>query len=113
MFWKLGGVLYGTVELLKEIAIGLERSGLGFLWVVRNPPTQEHSLAVSAQPEPDLDLLHPPGFLDRTKERSLVVKSSAPQVAVLNHDSVGGFVTHCGWNSCWKQCARACRWSLG
>jgi hypothetical protein len=55
------------MEQLKEIAIGLERSGLRFLWVVQNPLTQEHSLA--AQPELDLDLLLPPGFLDLTKEK--------------------------------------------
>ncbi|KAE9445154.1 hypothetical protein C3L33_22948, partial [Rhododendron williamsianum] len=82
---------------LKEIAIGLERSGQRFLWVVRAPPTEARVLL--ALPVPDLDSLLPDGFLDRTKERGLVVQSWAPQVAVLQHDSVGGFVTHCGWNS--------------
>ncbi|KAK4741787.1 hypothetical protein SAY87_025375 [Trapa incisa] len=77
-------------EQLKEIAIGLERSGHRFLWVVRSP--RDH-------PESDLHLLLPDGFLDRTKERGLVVKSWVPQALVLNHGSVGGFVTHCGWNS--------------
>uniref|UniRef100_A0A7N2L1K9 Uncharacterized protein n=1 Tax=Quercus lobata TaxID=97700 RepID=A0A7N2L1K9_QUELO len=88
-------------QQLKEIASGLENSGHRFLWVVRNPPSgdENHSLAVSTQPDPDLDSLLPEGFLGRTKERGQVVKSWAPQVAVLNHNSVGGFVSHCGWNS--------------
>ncbi|KAH7557711.1 hypothetical protein JRO89_XS11G0207000 [Xanthoceras sorbifolium] len=89
-----------SVDQLKEIAVGLEKSGRRFLWVVRNPPSNENqSVAISAQPDPDLDSLLPNGFLDRTKERGLVVKNWAPRVDVLNHDSVGGFMIHCGWNS--------------
>ncbi|KAL7146244.1 hypothetical protein ABFS83_06G027500 [Erythranthe nasuta] len=84
---------------LKEIALGLERSGHRFLWVVRSPPSDDYSKRFLPPPEPDLDALLPAGFLDRTKDRGMVVKSWAPQVAVLNHGSVGGFVTHCGWNS--------------
>jgi len=48
---------------------------------------------------PDLDAILPEGFLERTKDRGLVVKSWAPQVDVLNHPATGAFVTHCGWNS--------------
>ncbi|KAK1431750.1 hypothetical protein QVD17_08364 [Tagetes erecta] len=76
-------------EQLKEIAKGLEMSGHRFLWVIRSPPTDKD----------DWDSLLPDGFLDRTKDRGLVVKRWAPQVKVLSHESVGGFVTHCGWNS--------------
>ncbi|KAL5202359.1 hypothetical protein ABZP36_013311 [Zizania latifolia] len=79
---------------LKEIARGLESSGHRFLWAVRSPPEEQ-----SAFPEPDLEGLLPAGFLERTKDRGMVVKNWVPQAEVVRHEAVGAFVTHCGWNS--------------
>ncbi|KAI3757680.1 hypothetical protein L6452_05223 [Arctium lappa] len=86
-------VSFFSSDQLKEIATGLERSGQRFLWVVRTPPSNNKDDRFQPPPEPDLDLLLPEGFLDRTRDRGLVVKTWAPQVAVLNKESVGGFVT--------------------
>jgi UDP:flavonoid glycosyltransferase YjiC (YdhE family) len=66
---------------------------------------------------PDLDALLPEGFLQRTRDRGMVLKMWAPQVEVLRHAASGVFMTHCGWNSvleavsagvpmlCWPQYA--------
>ncbi|GJM99739.1 hypothetical protein PR202_ga16868 [Eleusine coracana subsp. coracana] len=82
------GVL--SVEQLKEIAVGLDKSGHRFLWTVRKP---------AGESEKDLDDILPAGFLERTKGRGIVVESWAPQTDVLRHPSTAAFVTHCGWNS--------------
>ncbi|GJW18490.1 UDP-glycosyltransferase 88B1-like protein, partial [Tanacetum coccineum] len=87
-------------EQLKEIAFGLEKSGQRFLWVVRKPPPDDvNELPQSGGKDFSLDAVLPEGFLARTTDKGLVVKNWAPQPAILNHDSVGGFVSHCGWNS--------------
>ncbi|KAI3705751.1 hypothetical protein L1987_75992 [Smallanthus sonchifolius] len=82
-----------SCDQLKEIAKGLEMSGHRFLWVVRRPPN------IITNKEDWMSLLLPDGFLERTKDKGIVVKDWAPQVNVLSHESIGGFVTHCGWNS--------------
>ncbi|XP_020186354.1 UDP-glycosyltransferase 88B1 [Aegilops tauschii subsp. strangulata] len=80
-------------EQLREIAVGLDKSGHRFLWVVRAPASHDPGA------DTDLDALLPDGFMERTNARGLIVKLWAPQVEVLRHKATGAFVTHCGWNS--------------
>ncbi|XP_073036165.1 anthocyanidin 3-O-glucosyltransferase 2-like [Primulina eburnea] len=88
----------GTLEVpqLKEIASALERCGHGFLWSVRKPPPKG-KVQLPTDYE-DFDGILPEGFLERTKGRGKLI-GWAPQIPVLSHVAVGGFVSHCGWNS--------------
>lgn len=96
VFLTFGSIGRFAVKQLMEIAVGLEKSGVRFLWVIRTPPEKKTE---ELGPGPNLEALLPEGFLERTKNTGFVVKDWAPQAEVLSHDSVGGFVTHCGWNS--------------
>ncbi|XP_051225883.1 anthocyanidin 5,3-O-glucosyltransferase-like [Lolium perenne] len=98
VFLSFGSLGNFSAKQLLEIAVGLEKSGERFLWVVRSPRSPDFKYG-DPLPEPDLDALLPEGFLERTKDRGFVVKSWAPQVEVLRHRATGAFVTHCGWNS--------------
>ncbi|XP_050208846.1 scopoletin glucosyltransferase-like [Mercurialis annua] len=74
---------------LKELAIALESSGKDFIWVVRKNTNPE---------ETHQDWL-PEGFEQRIEGKGLIVRNWAPQILILDHEAIGGFVTHCGWNS--------------
>ncbi|KAJ1688286.1 hypothetical protein LUZ63_019676 [Rhynchospora breviuscula] len=82
------------VSQVRQIAIGLEQSGHRFLWVLRTPSKD----FLRGPSDANLEIL-PEGFIERTKERGLVWPRLAPQIDILSHQAIGGFVTHCGWNS--------------
>ncbi|CAL1385912.1 unnamed protein product [Linum trigynum] len=81
-----------------EIARGLERSGHRFLWALRRPPSDHEPTGSVPVDYDDLTDILPEGFSDRTVVTGRVV-GWVPQKAVLAHKAVGGFVSHCGWNS--------------
>ncbi|EFH53758.1 UDP-glucoronosyl/UDP-glucosyl transferase family protein [Arabidopsis lyrata subsp. lyrata] len=76
-----------TKEVL-EMAWGLCNSNQPFLWVIR---------AGSILGINGIDSL-PDEFNKMVSERGYIVKR-APQIEVLGHPAVGGFWSHCGWNS--------------
>ncbi|KAI3756717.1 hypothetical protein L1987_56539 [Smallanthus sonchifolius] len=83
---------------VKEIARGLERSGYRFVWSLRRPPPLDQSYEVFPIDYDDPRVVLPDGFLERTSGIGKVI-GWAPQVSLLAHAAVGGFVSHCGWNS--------------
>ncbi|KNA20575.1 hypothetical protein SOVF_051160 [Spinacia oleracea] len=72
---------------LHEIAMALEASGQEFIWVVRthNDKKSEEWL--------------PPKFEQQMEGKGLIIRGWAPQLLILEHEAIGAFVTHCGWNS--------------
>ncbi|KAJ6756696.1 UDP-GLYCOSYLTRANSFERASE 71B2 [Salix purpurea] len=81
---------------VREIAIALEHSGHRFLWSLRKP--SQNGKAKSPSDYENFQSILPEGFLDRTAMNGKII-GWAPQVEILAHSAVGGFASHCGWNS--------------
>ncbi|KAH9626035.1 hypothetical protein KSS87_014813, partial [Heliosperma pusillum] len=88
IYISFGSLAEVSPAQLSEIAKGLEASEQNFIWVVRrnnnNTETEDWM---------------PEGFEERIEGKGLIIREWAPQVLILDHEAVGGFVTHCGWNS--------------
>ncbi|KAJ4966611.1 hypothetical protein NE237_018460 [Protea cynaroides] len=86
VYVNFGSVTVITPHQLVDFAWGLANSEQSFLWIIR----------------PDLvagdSAILPSEFVSQTKERGML-KSWCPQEQVLSHPAIGGFLTHCGWNS--------------
>ncbi|PON77823.1 UDP-glucuronosyl/UDP-glucosyltransferase, partial [Trema orientale] len=95
-------VSFGTTTTLsdkeiKELALGLERSGVKFIWVLRDADKVD----ISGKNDGRRTQL-PDGFEERVRGMGMgmVVREWVSQVGILGHRSTGGFMSHCGWNSC-------------
>ncbi|XP_049376601.1 UDP-glycosyltransferase 74G1-like [Solanum stenotomum] len=87
VYVSFGSLAIVEAEQIEELAWGLKNSNNNFLWVVRS--AEESKL--------------PKNFLEELKltsgnNKGLVVPW-CPQLQVLEHESTGCFLTHCGWNS--------------
>ncbi|XP_048328051.2 7-deoxyloganetin glucosyltransferase [Ziziphus jujuba] len=86
VYVNFGSITVMSQQQLVEFGMGLANSKQPFLWIIR----------------PDLvvgkSAVLPPEFEDQVKEIGQIA-SWCPQEQVLGHPSIGGFLTHCGWNS--------------
>ncbi|KAA8518730.1 hypothetical protein F0562_016496 [Nyssa sinensis] len=87
LYISFGSYAHTSKHDIVEIANGLLFSGVNFIWVLRPD-------IVSSD---ETDFL-PIGFEDNIKDRGLIVPWCC-QIMVISHPAIGGFLTHCGWNS--------------
>ncbi|KAG0493500.1 hypothetical protein HPP92_004494 [Vanilla planifolia] len=73
-----------TENQMREMAVGLEASEHPFIWAVSNAG----------------EVWIPEGFEETIEGRGMLIRGWAPQLLILEHIAVGGFMMHCGWNSC-------------
>nr|QNV69593.1 glycosyltransferase [Mentha x piperita] len=87
LYVSFGSLATTDKKPIVEIAGGLLLSEVSFIWVMR--PGMVDSGGGGVLPE---------GFEDRTRNRGMVVPWCS-QNEVLQNPAIGGFLTHCGWNS--------------
>ncbi|KAJ3701039.1 hypothetical protein LUZ61_004744 [Rhynchospora tenuis] len=88
LYISFGSIVCTNPQQLMEIGNGLEASNKLFIWVIK-----EEEIT------PVIEKWLSEGFEERTKDRGLVIVGWAPQMVILSHPAIGGFMTHCGWNS--------------
>ncbi|KAE9607289.1 hypothetical protein Lal_00026452 [Lupinus albus] len=87
VYVSFGSIAAFSDSQLKEIAIGLEASGKSFIWVVKKSKKDGEEAWL------------PEGYERRIEGKGLIIRGWAPQVLILEHEAIGAFITHCGWNS--------------
>lgn len=79
-------------DQMRELGAALEISGCTFFWVLKGGK-------VDKEDKEEVEEILGASFLERTKNKGMVVKGWVNQEQILAHPAIGGFVSHCGWNS--------------
>ncbi|KAL1549872.1 UDP-glucoronosyl and UDP-glucosyl transferase [Salvia divinorum] len=88
IYAALGSLARPMPEQMMELALALEESNRPFIW------------GLGGASSPALEgLFVQSGFTQRTRDRGFLIRGWAPQLVILSHPAIGGFLTHCGWNS--------------
>nr|XP_009774568.1 PREDICTED: zeatin O-glucosyltransferase-like [Nicotiana sylvestris] len=94
LYISFGSATTMTDEQIQELAMGLEKSKQKFLWVLRDADKGNVFDGETRKAR------IPKGYEERMEGIGMVVTDWAPQLEILGHTSIGGFMSHCGWNSC-------------
>nr|UYE91535.1 putative glycosyltransferase [Anoectochilus roxburghii] len=86
---SFGSTVRHSMAQLMELGYGLEASGRTFVWMVKEVAEGSDSGMEDWVAE----------FEKKVEGRGMVIRGWAPQTLILEHAAVGGFLTHCGWNS--------------
>ncbi|WOL18928.1 hypothetical protein Cni_G27725 [Canna indica] len=90
IYVSFGSVGSFSPAQLMELGHGLLAANRAFIWVVNG--VQRFPSEVQRWLQENFE----EGGAD---SRCLLIRGWAPQVLILSHPAVGGFMTHCGWNS--------------
>ncbi|KAL7618471.1 hypothetical protein Lser_V15G03145 [Lactuca serriola] len=86
IYVNFGSLAVMSSQQLLEFGWGIANSNHYFLWIIRPNLVVGESIVF---PQELKEIINKKGF----------IASWCPQEEVLNHPSVGGFLTHCGWGS--------------
>ncbi|KZV25717.1 anthocyanidin 3-O-glucosyltransferase-like [Dorcoceras hygrometricum] len=91
IYCSFGSETFLNDDQIKELALGLELTGLPFFLVLNFPTDKD----ISAE----LKRALPEGFLGRVKNRGVIATGWVQQRQILAHSSVGYYLSHAGFSS--------------
>ncbi|CDP11763.1 unnamed protein product [Coffea canephora] len=92
IYVSFGSEVGPNLEECAELASALGELNRPFIWVI--------------QPNSGRAGFYPHGLEEKVGDGGLVINGWAPQLLILSHPSLGGFLSHCGWNSTVESIAR-------